>query len=226
VDLTSFGSGHRRRVRSLVYAILGWLNVRVATNLAAMTSATHCSTPCRPVSLVTERLRLTVPTLDDFEEMSLMWSDMEVVAQVIGRPLTEEEVWARLHRIAGHWALLGFGHWIVRERHSGKFVGELGFFRFKRNLGADFDGAHEMGWMFSRKSQGQGYATEAAAAALTWLERERHSMETVCLIPPDNLASLALADKLSYAIQREVVYRDKAMLVLRRDARKVRRSLA
>jgi RimJ/RimL family protein N-acetyltransferase len=40
----------------------------------------------------------------------------------------------------------------------------------------------------------------------------------VCIIAPDNLASLALAKKLSYEITDEVTYRGKAMLVLRRDA--------
>jgi RimJ/RimL family protein N-acetyltransferase len=190
-----------------------------------MIPAADCSTPCRSVSLETERLRLTVPTLDDFEALYLMWSDADVVAQVLDRPLTEEEVWARLHRIVGHWALLGFGHWVVRERHTGTFVGELGFFRFKRNLGAEFDNTHEAGWMFTRKSQGRGYATEAAKAALLWLEREHDGMETVCLIPPGNRASLGLAGKLAYAIEREVVYREKTMLILRRDSRRVQRSL-
>ncbi|MGF6244698.1 RimJ/RimL family protein N-acetyltransferase [Paraburkholderia sp. GAS38] len=183
-----------------------------------MTSVLCSNTFYRSVSLETDRLTLTPPTLDDFEAMYSMWSDRDVVAQVIDAPLTEEEVWARLHRIVGHWALLGFGHWIVRERHSRKFAGELGLFRFKRTLTPDFDQAHEIGWMFAKESQGLGYATEAATAALKWLETESQGKATVCIIAPDNLASLALAKKLSYEIADEVIYRGKAMLVLRRDA--------
>ncbi|WP_051377566.1 GNAT family N-acetyltransferase [Paraburkholderia dilworthii] len=182
-----------------------------------MTSALYSNTPYRTVSLETDRLILTPPTIDDFDEMHSMWSDREVTAQVIDSPLTEEEVWARLHRIVGHWALLGFGHWIVRERSGRKFAGELGFFRFKRTLTPDFDKAHEIGWMFAKNSQGLRYATEAATAALKWLEADSHCKETVCIIAPDNLASLALAKKLSYQIKDELTYRGKPMLILRRE---------
>ncbi|PQV55065.1 GNAT family N-acetyltransferase [Paraburkholderia sp. BL21I4N1] len=183
-----------------------------------MTSAQYHNTLYRTVSLETDRLLLLPPTLDDFEALHSMWSDSRVVAQVIDSPLTEEEVWSRLHRIVGHWALFGYGHWIVRDKRSGKFVGELGFFRFKRALTADFDTAHEIGWMFAKDSQGLGYATEAATAALKWLEADSQCKETVCLIAPDNLASLALAKKLAYEIKDEVIYRGKSMLVLRRQA--------
>jgi RimJ/RimL family protein N-acetyltransferase len=182
-----------------------------------MTSIFHSSAFYRSVSLETDRLFMTPPTLADFEDMYAMWSNREVVSQVIDSPLTQEEVWARLHRIVGHWALMGFGHWMVRERDSKKFVGELGFFRFKRKLTPDFDKAHEIGWMLAKESQGRGYAMEAATAALRWLERECGCKETVCIIAPGNLASLTLAKKLSYRVTDEVTYRGRAMLVLRRD---------
>lgn len=182
-----------------------------------MFSASPSNTSYRTVSLETDRLVLTPPTIDDFEEMHLMWSDREVVAQVIDSPLTREEVWAHLHRIVGHWGLLGFGHWIVRERIGRKFVGEVGFFRFKRTLTPDFDKVHEIGWMIAKDSQGLGYATEAAVAALQWLEADSRCQETVCIIAPDNLASLALAKKLSYEIENETTYRGKSVLILRRE---------
>jgi RimJ/RimL family protein N-acetyltransferase len=183
-----------------------------------MTSALYQQLVYRSVSLETDRLSLTPPTINDFEDMHSMWSDRAVVAQIIDSPLTHEEVWARLHRIVGHWALMGFGHWMVRERHSRKFVGELGFVRFKRKLSPDFDKAHEIGWMLAKESQGFGYATEAATAALEWLHKDSRCKQTVCIIAPDNLASLALAKKLSYKITDEVTYRGGPMLILRRDA--------
>lgn len=183
-----------------------------------MTSALYSNSFYRSVSLETDRLILTPPAVDDFVDMYSMWSDREIVGQVIGSPLTQEEVWARLHRIVGHWVLMGFGHWIVRERRSKKFVGELGFFRFKRELTPDFDKAHEIGWMIAKECQGFGYATEAATAALKWVEAESDCNETVCIIAPDNLASLALAEKLSYKLTDEITYRGRAMLILRRNA--------
>ena len=209
--------GTLKRPATLYAQLYEQVNYRTAIIFDAMTSASLSNTPYRTVSLETDRLVLTPPTIDDFEEMYLMWSDREVVANVIDSPLTREEVWARLHRIVGHWALLGFGHWIVRERSGRKFAGELGFFRFKRTLTPDFDKAHEIGWMFAKNSQGQGFATEAATAALKWLGADSRCKETVCIIAPDNVASLALAKKLSYEIKDEITYRGKSQLILRRE---------
>lgn len=70
-----------------------------------------------------------------------MWSDFAVVRQVTGTAITNEEAWARLLRSAGHWALMGFGHWVVSEKHSGKFVGEVGFGQYKRGIDPAFDEA-------------------------------------------------------------------------------------
>jgi len=169
------------------------------------------------IILKTNRLVMTIPTLTDFEEMFLLWSDPLVVANVTGQPLNREEVWARLHRIVGHWSLLGYGHWIIRERETGAFAGEVGFFDFKRGLGEAFDSLYEIGWMLAVTAQGKGYATEAVTAALDWLEERFEHGGTFCLVDPSNRASLNLAKKFSYEVERETTYRGRLMWVLRRE---------
>ena len=61
-----------------------------------------------------------------------MWADPEVTRYIGGRPFGVEEVWTRLLRYAGHWALLGYGYWAVIEKSSGRFVGEAGLADFHR----------------------------------------------------------------------------------------------
>jgi RimJ/RimL family protein N-acetyltransferase len=39
-----------------------------------------------------------------------------------------------LLRYVGHWSLLGFGYWILEERATGEFVGEVGFSDYKRDV--------------------------------------------------------------------------------------------
>jgi len=39
-----------------------------------------------------------------------------------------------LLRYAGHWALAGYGYWIVEERESGRPVGEVGLADFRREI--------------------------------------------------------------------------------------------
>ena len=84
--------------------------------------------------LETERLRLRGHRLDDFAASSAMWADEVVTRYIGGRPFTEEEVWARLLRYVGHWALVGYGYWVLEEKATGAFVGEMGFGDFKRDI--------------------------------------------------------------------------------------------
>src|SRR5437762_7040767 len=114
-----------------------------------------------PLSLDTDRLTLRPHRLDDFPDTRALWSDPEVTRFIGGRPLTEEETWQRLLRYVGHWSLLGFGYWAVRERGSGRFVGEVGFANGKRTLEPSFGDAPEIGWVLATSAQGRGYATEA-----------------------------------------------------------------
>jgi RimJ/RimL family protein N-acetyltransferase len=166
----------------------------------------------------TERLVMRPPALSDFEDLYGMWSDSEVVRHITGSALTREDVWARLLRSMGHWAALGFGHWTVTDKRSGEFVGQVGFVQYMRGLGEDFDRAPEIGWTLAKRAQRLGYASEAVTAALRWAGARWPEAETVCIISPDNTASLKLANKFEYRADREVMYKDKGVLVLRRAA--------
>ena len=60
--------------------------------------------------------------------------------------------------------MLGFGYWVVEEKTSGKFAGEVGFADYKRDMQSSVKELPEMAaW-----AHGKGYATEAAKAALRW----------------------------------------------------------
>ena len=77
--------------------------------------------------LETERLRLRGHRLEDLSDSAAMWADPRVTQYIRPRPFTAEESWARLLRYIGHWALLGFGYWVIEEKATGKFIGECGF---------------------------------------------------------------------------------------------------
>lgn len=52
--------------------------------------------------------------------------------------------------------------------------------------------------MLARRCHGMGYATEAAQAAIAWLEGALGPQRTVCIIDDENRASLRVAEKLGY----------------------------
>ena len=174
--------------------------------------------PHSPSVLETDRLVLRAPQRPDFDVIYAMWSDLAVVRHVTGTAFTKEEAWARLLRSAGHWALMGFGYWVVSEKHSGKFVGEVGFGQYKRGIDPAFDEAPEIGWMLTSESQGRGYGTEAVRAALQWADKRWPEAEIVCIISPENAASLALARKFSFAESRTTTYKGKPTIVFQREA--------
>ena len=127
----------------------------------------------------------------------------------LGRgPADSAEAWMRLLRHAGHWSLYGYGFLAIEEKATGCFVGEAGVAHFKRGLGPDFDSVPEAGWAIAPWAQGHGYATEAARAALQWIEGRFGQRRTVCLIHSGNAASLRVAEKLGYRAMGACTYRD------------------
>ncbi|WP_407569389.1 GNAT family N-acetyltransferase [Deinococcus altitudinis] len=168
--------------------------------------------------LHTERLSLRPHTLDDFADSVALWGDPEVTRFIGGRPFTAEEVWGRLLRYAGHWTLLGSGFWVVRERASGAFVGEVGLQDAHRDivppLGAPELGAPELGWVLSPAQQGKGYATEAVRAAQAWAGARLGAERLVCIIAPDNAASLRVADRCGFRETGRPVYHGETVVRL------------
>jgi RimJ/RimL family protein N-acetyltransferase len=166
----------------------------------------------------TRRLILRRHEAADYPAYFTMHAD-PVMARFAGRvPAGPDEAWARLLRQAGHWSLFGYGFLAVEEKATGCFVGEAGLAHFRRGLGTGFDGLPEAGWAIAPWAQGHGYATEAAAAALGWLEAGFGLRRTVCLVHAGNAASLRVAEKLGYAPKGECEYRGYKAIMFERAA--------
>ena len=166
--------------------------------------------------LETARLTLRRHRVDDFEDAAAMWADPGVTRFLSGKPATREEVWARLLRYAGHWALLGYGYWVIREKASGRFVGEIGFSDFHRDIDPPFGDRPEAGWVLALNAQGQGFAGEALAAALTWADAHFGETPTVCMIDPANAPSIRLAEKSGYREYARAPYKGEPCILLER----------
>jgi RimJ/RimL family protein N-acetyltransferase len=145
-----------------------------------------------------------------------MWADPVVTRHIGGRAATAEQVWSKILRYAGHWALLGFGYWLIEERERGTFVGEVGFADFKRALSPSFEDRPEIGWALARRAHGAGLATEAVRAALAWGDEHFGGVPTACLIDPENAASLRVADKCGYREYARTRYDGHEVILLER----------
>jgi len=173
--------------------------------------------------LETERLKLRGHRVDDFIHCAAMWADGKVTEYIGGKPLTEEESWARLLRYVGHWGLLGFGYWVVEEKVTGDFVGEVGFADYKRDLEPSLKGVPEIGWVFVPRVHGKGYATEAVRAVVAWGDVHFSASpgwgaRTACIIAPENLASIRVAVKCGYREWQRTTYKGQPTLMFVREA--------
>ncbi|HXY01703.1 MAG TPA: GNAT family N-acetyltransferase [Candidatus Limnocylindrales bacterium] len=165
--------------------------------------------------LETPRLLMRGHRPDDLEFGAALWSNPDVVRYVGGKPLTQEEVWARMLRYVGHWAWMGYGLWIVEEKTSRQFIGEVGFANHKRDTQPSFIGEPELGWVLAPSFQGKGYATEAVRTAMVWGSRHFGPQRTVCMIHPENGASLRVAEKCGFREWQRTTYKSEPTILLR-----------
>ena len=166
--------------------------------------------------LHTTRLRLRGHRLDDFAAFAEMWADPIVARYTGGKPLSEEESWTKLLRYAGHWSLMGFGYWAVEDKETSRFIGELGFADYKRDIQPKLGNTPEAGWIFSPTAHGKGYASEALREVLAWGDARFQDGWTVCLIHPENAPSIRLAAKFGYEEVRRTTYKDRDVILFSR----------
>lgn len=166
-------------------------------------------------TIETERLVLRGYRVEDFPHVASAWADPEVV-RYIGRPSTEEESWARFLRNIALWPMLGYGYWAATEKGTGRYVGDVGFADFKREIEPSLKGVPEAGWVLARWSHGRGYATEAAQGALRWLAGALGRQRTVCIVSDENLPSLRVAEKCGYREFARTPYKGSTVVMLER----------
>ncbi|MBF9043480.1 GNAT family N-acetyltransferase [Rhodobacterales bacterium HKCCE4037] len=148
------------------------------TGAAASAAASHRDSI--PV-LETARLRLRAPTLHDLPAWTRIFADWP------SEPMDAEAAWTEFSYYTAGWLLHGHGLWAVETR-NGTLVGFT-------HVGLEWDDEEpELGWMLLPEHHGQGYATEAAAAARDFALGLLPSC--VSYIDPENRPSSAVAQRL------------------------------
>lgn len=167
-------------------------------------------------TLTTARLTMRPHARSDFDDLVAMWADPVVTRHIGGQPFAAEDTWTRLLRYTGVWALAGHGAWAVRETATGRYVGDVGFVNFQRTLDPPFGDTPEGAWATLPWAHGKGYAREALDAALGWIDSVYGAPRTVCMINPDNIASIRLAERVGYRAYADTTYKDHAVRLFER----------
>jgi RimJ/RimL family protein N-acetyltransferase len=169
----------------------------------------------------TERLRLRGHRPEDFAESAAMWADPVVTRYIGGKPLTAEDVWARLLRYVGHWTWMGFGYWVVEEKASGDFAGEVGLSDWKREIEPSLKGVPEVGWVLATRAHGKGYAREAVRAVIAWGDANVSTANAVlgrmvCIIHPEHVRSIRVAEKCGFQQVQRTTYQGEPTILFSR----------
>lgn len=137
----------------------------------------------------TARLLLRAPTRADFAavEAFLASERAEFLTGDFGTPSAR---WRAFAASVGTWVMDGWGYWGVERKADGALVGAVGF------SGPPDHPEIELGWDLYAGHEGQGYATEAAAAARDWGFREAGLATFVSCIDPANARSIRVAERL------------------------------
>jgi RimJ/RimL family protein N-acetyltransferase len=164
----------------------------------------------------TERLHLRGHAYDDLADCAAMWGDPTVTRFISGKPSPLQKTWSGMLAYIGHWELMGFGYWLIEEKASRKFIGEMGFADFKRNISQAMRGCPEFGFALAPCANGKGYATEAGLAVVAWSDENLTCDKTVCLVNPENVRSLRVVEKCGYCVFEEGSYNEQPVLFLER----------
>lgn len=114
--------------------------------------------------LVTPRLVLAPWTERDLAPFAALNADPEVM-RYFPKTMTTDESNALVGRLQGMWTEHGYGFSAVRRREDDAFIGMVGIQKVL-NPGFPFAPTVEVGWRLAKAFWRQGYAGEAARAAL------------------------------------------------------------
>lgn len=137
--------------------------------------------------ITTPRLRLRRPEPSDLPAYAAYY--MGPRSHFVRGPYTKAQCFEKFATVLGHWQIRGFGRYTITLQD--RPIGHVG------PLMIEGDKAPELTWtLWDGAEEGNGYATEAAAAVRDHLLGEEGWSLLEILVQPDNAASLAVARKL------------------------------
>jgi len=146
--------------------------------------------------VIAETERLILRTWRDSDRTEyLATCNTEAVMAHLNGPVSPEDVNAALARIAKSQADHGFSLWAIERKWDGALLGYCGL-RICDDLERPVHGEIEIGWRLREDAWGQGYAREAAEAALEWAWANLDAERIVSFTVPANEPSWRLMERL------------------------------
>lgn len=150
--------------------------------------------------LETARLRMRPWREADLDAFAAFCADGES-RRFLGGALARADAWRSMAVIAGHWALRGYGIWVIEDKGTGQFAGYSGLWNPEGWPGP------EVTWSVCAAFRRRGYAVEAAQRARTYAYDELKWPTAISVIHPENVASKRVADRVGATLERRTEVR-------------------
>ncbi len=138
-------------------------------------------------TITTDRLILRGHRASDME---IFWDFYQTPrADLMDKPSSRTHLWYGLMSEVGSWVVQGHGGWAV-DLPDGTMIGQVAI------LHPPHFAETELGWLLIDGYEGQGYAHEAAKAALDYARDTVNPPSLVSYIHRDNARSKRLAERL------------------------------
>lgn len=149
--------------------------------------------------LETRRLILRRQVPADLDSLFALYRDPEVVRYIPDAPRTYAEAKEELEWFMnGHPQHPELGLWATVHKETGKFVGRCGLLPWTIDQRAEV----EVAYLLAKAYWGQGLGTEAAQAIVRYAFEQLHLSRVVCMIEPENQASLKVARKIGMTLEK------------------------
>lgn len=158
-------------------------------------------------TLQTARLLLRPLRAGDFESYGLFLASNR--SQFMGGPHDGWAAWGMFCHEIACWDMFGHGGLLIERLADGAAMGVV-----EINHGPLFP-EKELGWTLYQGFEGQGYATEAAAALREWALGEAGLTTLVSYFHPENHRSIAVAKRLGGVLDPHAPRQDPEDIVYR-----------
>jgi len=149
--------------------------------------------------LETERLILRRLLPEDLDDLFALYRDPEIRRYFPEGTLTYEETQEELEWfLNGHPEHPELGLWATIHKETNQFIGRCGL------LPWTIDGQYdvEVAYLLSKAYWRQGLGTEVARAILNYGFEQLHLSRLICLIDPNNQASIKVAQNMGMTLEK------------------------
>ncbi len=151
--------------------------------------------------LETERLMLRRLVMDDLDELFALYSDPEIRRYFPEGTLNYEDTKEELEWfLNGHPDHPQLGLWATIYKETGQFIGRCGLLPWT----IDGQDEVEVAYLLAKEYWRQGLGTEVAKAILQYGFEQLGYWRLICMMYPDNLASVKVAQNMGMSLEKEM----------------------